>query len=147
VQSEIVAAARSLVGIRYRHQGRNRLGLDCIGVPALVGLELGFASAKEWLNDPKCKGYGREPDQYMLLGACERYLKYVFAPRLGDIYLMQWENRPRHFGVIVGLEPTRIVHAYAAARKVCESGIDGEWRHGTSWNSLIHSCWRYLEVV
>lgn len=145
-REEIVAAAHALLGIRYRHQGRNRHGLDCIGVPGLIGLERGYQSAMDWLADEACKGYGKEPDPDMLIPACERHLVNIEDAEIGDIYLMQWEARPRHFGVITHLDPPYIVHAYAPARKVCEIGIRGEWRDGVPWTSLIHSKWRYREL-
>lgn len=149
-REDVVREARALIDIRYRHQGRSKHGLDCIGIVGFIGLALGFPSAIAWANDDSCKGYGREPDAAVLLTACHKYLRLIDSPQPGDIYLMSAEaegkatGAPRHFGVIV--EPGRIVHAYAGARKVCETGIEGEFKHGLKWADLILSAWSFREL-
>ena len=51
----IVAAARSWLGVPWRHQGRTRQGVDCAGLVVLVGRELGLA-------DYDTTAYGRRPE-------------------------------------------------------------------------------------
>ena len=41
--SAIVAAARTWLGVPWRHQGRTRQGVDCAGLVVLVGRGLGPA--------------------------------------------------------------------------------------------------------
>jgi cell wall-associated NlpC family hydrolase len=38
----IIAAARSWLGVPWRHQGRTRQGVDCAGLVVLVGRGLGL---------------------------------------------------------------------------------------------------------
>lgn len=38
-----VAAARSYIGVPWKHQGRSRAGLDCIGLIILAGRDIGIA--------------------------------------------------------------------------------------------------------
>ena len=57
--AQVVAAARALVGVPFRLHGRDRDGLDCVGLAALAlgrtgpgayGLRSGdFARAQDWL--------------------------------------------------------------------------------------------------
>jgi NlpC/P60 family putative phage cell wall peptidase len=143
---DVVAEARLWLGTPYRHQAHVRgIGSDCIGLIGGVALELGLPSGRAWANDPEVKGYGKTPDPDMLLSACERHLVPIDDAALGDIYLMAWEDRPRHFAILS--QPGYVIHAYALLRRVVETPITGEWREGVTWQSLIVSAWRYREVV
>ena len=144
----VVAEAREWVGTPYRHgQALKGAGCDCIGLIGGVPVALGLPSGDAWAADPAIKGYGRDPDPRMLLPACHRHLVPTDEPGLGDILLLRWHREPHHFAIIVQADPLRIVHAYASARKVCETPVDGYWRAGVRWRDLILSGWRYRELA
>jgi hypothetical protein len=42
-RAAIVRAAKSYLGVRFRHQGRDRTGLDCVGLVVRVCNDLGMA--------------------------------------------------------------------------------------------------------
>lgn len=133
----------------YEHgQHVKGMGCDCIGLIGGVGLALGFASARRWAGDPEAKGYGRIPDPIMLMRVLARYMTPIAIKDagFGDVLLFRFKREPHHFGIISDMQPMRIVHAYASARKVCENSIDGMWREGVSWRSLIVGAWRYREL-
>jgi NlpC/P60 family putative phage cell wall peptidase len=149
-RAQIVAEARTWVSTRYAHQGSTKgLGVDCIGLIGGVGVALGLPSALAWARDPAVKGYGATPDPVMLMAAVEKYLTPIATPDagLGDILILRWETEPHHFAIISNLDPRRVIHAYAAVRKCCETPINGEWRKGIPWSSLIVSVWRYRELI
>lgn len=149
IRAQIVQEALSWVGTRYAHQASAKgVGCDCIGLIGGVGLALGFEFAGQWAADPSVKGYGPVPNPSMLLAGVAKYLDPITVPDagLGDVLLLRFVQEPHHFAIISSIDPMRVVHAYVAARKVCETPIDGYWRQGVTWRSLIVSAWRYKEV-
>lgn len=118
-----VAAARELKGARWRHRGRQKHAVDCIGLLALSFIGCGMTFADEF-------GYGREPVGDLLRkGAIARWgspLKREDA-RLGDIALLRWGKAPpSHTGIIAdhpdgGLS---IIHAQLL-RGVVEQRFNG----------------------
>lgn len=148
----VVSVARSLIGVRYRHQGFSRLGCDCIGLIALVGIELAMPSALAWARDPQMHNYGPRPDPAVLMAAVAKYMKPVDPERVqvGDVLVMRWEDDPQHFAIVTALTsdgwPANLIHSYAAVHKVSEHHIEGEWRKGTTWRSRQLSAWSYQEV-
>jgi cell wall-associated NlpC family hydrolase len=121
----IVAAARALLGVPFRHRGRTRSGLDCAGLLVLSyrahGVEL-----------PDIRIYGREPHRNGLVRAVEAGFGPPVArgPEPGDVLLMRFEEEPHHLGiagdyVYGGLS---LIHAYGTAGKVVEHRLDDLWR-------------------
>lgn len=147
--ADVVAAARTWAGTPYRHQASIKgVGADCIGFCGGVAVELGIPGARDWASDPDAKGYGRQPQAAALIDGCRRYLDpiQIAQAALGDVLVLRFEREPQHFAIISQLSPMMVIHAYAAARKVTEMGIDGDWRQGISWRSLIVSAWRFRGV-
>lgn len=147
--ADVIAAAMTWMaepGTPWLHQASvKHVGTDCIGLIGGVGLELRLPEAIAWSRDPAVKNYSRVPDPRVLIAACRKYLDAVpiTEVHLGDILVFRFDKEPQHFAFVSSLVPCRVIHAYAAARKVCENGIDGDWRQGTSWQSLIVSAWRF----
>lgn len=120
-----VAAARRLVGVRFKHQGRSVRGVDCAGTAAVamqaVGREIVDVAA-----------YGREPQG----GRLQRTLELNLGPpvergslRAGDVVLMCFDGEPSHVGLIGdyvygGLS---LIHGYATVRRVVEHRLDADW--------------------
>lgn len=127
-RDRVVAAALSLEGVRYRHQGRNRGGLDCCGVAFLVGWEAGVLPEGNDFTD-----YGRLPAAKSVHAElCRRTrLKPLRQARVGDILeFRQVElNWPIHMGVLYRSEQGRpaLVHAWAQRRKVVAHDLDQRW--------------------
>lgn len=113
---EIVAAARALLGIRFRPQGRSpETGLDCVGVVA--------ASV----------GAGRVPCDYALRGGSpERLgaaleaagLRRVETVRAGDVLVLAAGPAQLHLGIFTG---TGLVHGDAGLRRVVERPAPLPW--------------------
>ncbi len=146
---DVVTEARSWIDTRYQHQASLKgVGADCIGFVGGVAVALGLPEALAWARDPAVKGYGGTPDGRMLLEACRKYLDPVSTALagIGDVLVFRWATDPAHFAIISSLEPMRIIHAFSSARKVAENQIDGEWRKGTTWRSLIVGAWRFRGV-
>ncbi|MFP4004522.1 MAG: hypothetical protein ACLFV8_12150, partial [Alphaproteobacteria bacterium] len=94
----IVGIARSYVGTPWRHQGRDRKGLDCVGLLYLVWCDLGF--------DPSVDGtgYGHVSDGRWLRETVNRLLVRAPGPRAGGVVLMAQRGlHPLHVGLITGI--------------------------------------------
>ncbi|MFM9889785.1 MAG: NlpC/P60 family protein [Rickettsiales bacterium] len=131
---ELVAAARSYLGVRFAHQGRSDAGLDCLGLLLLsaekAGLRFGGLSALA-LDVPH---YGTRPDSVLLGSKLGDYLVAVHVAQPGDILLLAIDGRPQHLALVSDY-PAKgmlgMIHAYAATRKVVEHAYDAHWQAAT----------------
>lgn len=123
-----IARARSFIGTPFRLQGRDRGGVDCVGLIAVVhGLTEGV------------------PDNYTLRGfdrpSAEVLLDRHFArrdrtwPLAGDVLLVLPGVAQLHLGIWSG---TGLIHAHAGLRRVVETpgtithAIAGIWHQETN---------------
>ena len=132
--ARFVAEARSYLGVRFRHQGRSRTGVDCVGL-ALVALSVLHRPAYD------AGAYSREPLRQGLRAAVVRNLGEpvlartpetpvpVSEMRVGDVALMRFLGEPTHVGIIADYPygGFSVVHSFAQVRKVVEHRLDSEW--------------------
>ena len=116
------AAARGYVGVPWRHLGRSRTGLDCIGLVLLAARDAGLV-----LPDPA--PYAREPQGTRLLEGILAHAVRVPEPAPGDVLLFRMGLYGGHVG-IASAHPAWCVpaclHAYAPHRQVVEQPWDAE---------------------
>lgn len=94
----VVAHARSMLGVRWRHQGRKPWAVDCLGLVVLSLLAAGWPRAV--LVPAR---YGREPwDDQLRRGLREHFGDPVpgsWEP--GDVPLIRWNRgEPSHVGIL-----------------------------------------------
>lgn len=119
---QIVSEARSWIGTKWKHQGRDRDGVDCAGLVVKVAHSLGISTfdTTEYLRHAK--------DETML-ALCAEHMNKVLVPAPGDVVVLKYDNA-RHMGLIAdhpsgGLS---LIHAYSRApRKVIEHRFDSQW--------------------
>jgi len=116
---DIVEAARSFLKVPFRHQGRNRLGLDCLGL-VIMSAELAGVELED------LKGYARVPDSDRLRSECDRQLKKVNMSdmRNGDLLLMVFRTEPQHIAIKTDIG---IIHSHKADGGVVEHRLDDVW--------------------
>ena len=118
---EIISVARSLVGVPFRHQGRDpAIGLDCIGTISCVATRLGIPH-EDRRDYPETPGSGQLEKALDEQEALERV--YVLEP--GCIVAMRISRALQHVGVYTG---STLIHAWKNAGKVCEHDFDALWR-------------------
>lgn len=114
-------AARAYLGVPWRHLGRSREGLDCIGLVLIAARDCGIAA-----DDPA--PYEREPSSQRLRQELAHYLDQglVADPRPGDVLLFNLGVYAGHIG-IAGVHPEyrvlSVIHAYAPRRRVVEEPL------------------------
>ena len=122
-RNEFVDIARQWIGVPYRHQGRTRQGVDCIGLAIACAQALG-------LPVYDVDGYSRAPSGGMM----RRLLKAHTDPMAlsdiepGDLLHMAFNEQPQHLAIVSNLQPLRIIHADGLVGRVVEHGLDGQWR-------------------
>lgn len=121
----MVQAARGWLGVRWRHLGRARTGVDCIGLVLLCARECGID-----LPDPR--PYEREPQGQRLLEGILQHADRVAAPLPGDVLLFRMGLYGGHVG-IASVHPEHgrasVVHAFARhGGAVCEQPMIDEFR-------------------
>ncbi len=127
VGARAFAAARGMVGARFRLQGNDpATGLDCVGLVCAA-----YAAAGVRLVRPgsyPLRGWARERVEAGLARA-------GFAPaddeaRAGDVALIAFAAGQFHLGLI---GPASLVHAHAGLRRVVETPLDDGVRAAARW--------------
>lgn len=128
----VVAEARSWLDVRWVHQGRNRYGIDCIGLVVVVRRTLG-------IGDYDIAGYPRAPDGTFMSHFFQAGGVRVGIPkaRPADLLLFKDAKSPCHVGIITARngELMHMVHAYASRHKVIEEPVINEWQE--KWVAAI----------
>ena len=120
---QIVAEARSWLGVPWRHQGRTRSGIDCVGLVVQVARALG-------LSDYDHTAYGRRAQGLGLVEHFRANMDGVAIPeaRPGDVLVFADQAYPCHCGFLTErLGHPHLLHAHALRRKVIEEAFAGEW--------------------
>ena len=122
-RDDLVRAARGWVGIPYRDKGRNRLGVDCVGVLIKSAHEVGITDY-DTLNYPRRP----VPQDFLreLKGLMDRIQKRDAGH--GDVMVFREPRHPCHVGILDIDERARmhVIHAYAPARKVVREPMSRE---------------------
>jgi hypothetical protein len=129
-REQIIEQARTWMGVPWRHQGRNRSGIDCGGLVIQVAIELGLGTKA---HDKE--GYERLPTLYMLVTHCAKWMRQKlgeeYNDRLpGDVVVMKpnasypW---PAHLGILSRLPNGELgmIHSYSGTM-----GIGGRIKGG-----------------
>lgn len=123
---KVIEEARSFIGCKWRHKGRNRFGIDCAGI-----VVCSYRAAGVEVYDQK--HYGREPWKNGL----DEHLEKTFGKRLdkndmkaGDVAVIWWNEvpAPSHLGIIASHPSGKLslIHSYSQ-HNVVEHIIDQDW--------------------
>jgi cell wall-associated NlpC family hydrolase len=117
----VIAEARTWVNVPFRHQGRDRSGVDCVGMPIVVLHALGAVS-----GDFEIRDYSRRPHhgnlEQRLTAHCTPLPEYV----PGCLVAIRWEKTLAH--VAIYTDTDTLIHALERHQKVIEHGFRGMWR-------------------
>lgn len=131
--SLIVQQARTWKGAPYLHQGRNRFGVDCVGLPLAVYAALG-------VEFEDFRAYGEEADPKELLRRLRDSLgpEIVVAPVSeadlipGDIIVFHFpkSKTERHLAIVADRETggLNFIESNGNQRRVVERRLDEKYR-------------------
>lgn len=135
----LIAAARSLLGVPFKHQGRNEFGLDCIGLVTLA-MERAGAPRVHVPGVTTSPNYSRRV-QPNVLELLEKHLCGRLAEPVAGSLIVFWfraDPQPRHHALMT--ESGTFVHANQAGpkplRRVTETPLRGQWQRDA------HSFWK-----
>jgi cell wall-associated NlpC family hydrolase len=119
-----IAEARTFIGCKWRHRGRSKYGIDCIGLVVLAMAAGGMVMRDrlDYSRTPHMDGLEHE--------MVEHFGQPVEGLQAGDVVLMAWDGsvEPSHVGLIgingMGLT---LIHSFSQI-SVTEHGIDEAWR-------------------
>ena len=119
-----ILRARSLLGVPFRLHGRDRNGIDCVGLAALVadqqdGTPTGYSMRNSlgarWVSELDARG--------------QRRAEGAYSP--GDILLMEAGPAQYHLGCWTG---EGLIHADARLRRVVELPGQPPWPVLGAWH-------------
>lgn len=118
MKNDYAERARALVGTRFRAQGRDETGLDCIGV-VLSTFDLPATAGR---NDYRLRGDHR----HEVRQALDYHFRQVARKqaRPGDVLLLSAGSGQVHLAVRTA---AGFVHAHAGLRRVVETPGIPEW--------------------
>ena len=114
------------MGVPFRHQGRTRYGIDCVGLPIVVCQNLGIIGANFEITN-----YGRLPSAE-LVERLQSHCQPIPVAVPGSLIVIAWTKIAAHVALCTG---GTMVHAYESVGKVIEHGYRGRWIR------LTHSAW------
>lgn len=129
---QIIATAQSYIGVRWHHQGRNRAGVDCLGLVVCTALDNGIPAQDRF-------GYARQPDGKYLEAELDAQLIRIAEPEPACVLMMRFHTEPQHVAIMA--DNGDIIHAYALVRKVVRHRLD------VLWASRIVACYRFPGVA
>ena len=117
IRQKILDRSRDWLGVKFRHQGRNRNGIDCVGL--VINVHNDVFNKRVNIAD-----YDRRPDQREVHKLMRKYLRKIKPEEAlpGDIVLMAFDIGATHLGI---LTDQGIIHAFLQARKVVEQRKEG----------------------
>jgi cell wall-associated NlpC family hydrolase len=119
---EVVAAARALLGARFRPQGRSRdTGLDCVGLVAA-------ALAAE--NVPRDYALRGGSAARLAAELAKAGLRPAESARAGDVLAMRAGPAQLHLGIFTG---AGLIHGDAGLRRVVERPGEIPWPVVSIW--------------
>lgn len=122
-RNKLVEVVLTWVGVRYRDKGRDRNGIDCIGVLIKSAHEAGL-SVYDTLD------YPRRPVPRDFLRGMKKHLDRIQKREAGhgDILVFTEPKHPCHIGILEddGRGIMYVIHAYAPARKVIREPMTEE---------------------
>ena len=129
---EIVAAARSYLGVPFMHQGRTRDGIDCAGLLTCVAYDLG-------IRDVRVTDYARMPDAARAKAIIEAHMDPAPYAQLapGDAISFVIMTEVQHYGLVTEINPHKFIHAYGPADRVVEQPLNSVWLR------RLRGCYRF----
>lgn len=143
-RADIVAETLTWDGVPFRHQGRSRRGVDCVGLGICVGRAVGLLGDYDILN------YRRNADGADLIREFRGQMgreKPVADAEPGDVFLFRDRQFAVHVGIVVETAPrVQVMHAYAPARRVLRCWPDRMRDAQGTLADRILFCFEYPKV-
>lgn len=125
---KLIEFSRSYLGVPWKHQGRSRKGVDCVGFLLLAFKHIG-------VHIYEIKGYSRQPDGKKLKEIMDNqpnlYNVGDNTIHRGDILLLRIRHDPQHVALITESNTSEfgMIHSYnGGQKKVVEHDLADYWK-------------------
>ena len=124
---DVAAAARTFLGYRWRHQGRSRLGVDCIGL-VLLALTMAGWQPRDPRNAWRLRYPRAAEDESLRSILCgEGEPVALNSLQRGDVIVVHFasDQFPQHCGLVTGCLPQpQMIESSALHHRVVEAALD-----------------------
>lgn len=122
-RARIVTEAKSWVGVKFKKGGRDRVGVDCVGLLVNVGRSLGFD-----IRDTIEYSFSPEPAKFTEMVYGQTDAGHPGDLKIGNILLFRQSIFPMHTGILSKDHYGRfsVINANAIERRVVEQPI-ADW--------------------
>lgn len=123
--SQLVAAARKYMNVRFRHRGRNERGLDCAGLASVAYRDCGVA-LKDFLlyaKEPQAHDAALTKHMAAALGEAVAQAPVRLSElQVGDVIVLRFEVEPHHVAIVTDylFGGFGIIHADGHSKRVLE---------------------------
>ena len=130
--TDLPTAARAYIGTKFRHRGRNKRGIDCVGLGIAAYADCGVTL-------PDFRLYGAEPHRdgmtrHMIAALGE---PVAVAPvsasalQVGDVAVFRFAHEPHHMAIIGdhnygGTRALTVIHADGMQGRVLEQRLTAD---------------------
>ena len=114
----VVAAAKALIGVPWKHLGRDERGLDCVGL-LVVSVRAAGVQVEDFV------GYGRHSTDHSMLNrllALGARVPVAESWQAGDVLVFTDARYPGHCGLYAG--DGQVVHCSAIRRRVTMDRVE-----------------------
>jgi len=128
-----------LIGVPFRHQGRDESGLDCAGFLLFLLGKFGYDFVEV------DRRYSRNPRNYKLKELLAD--KLVETPKadidVTDILLLKFKGPPQHLALVTGYKwgGFGMIHSNSRLGRVTEHSLNEQWKR------LIYKAYKFPGVV
>lgn len=136
-REQLVLEARSWLGVPFRHQGRSRTGVDCIGFAASL-LHANGLLPDDLSGNPT---YGKAPNTSEFIDTVERYCVWLDKVEDGCLITIAWPQAkyPSHTAIIDG---KYMIHSYQNVGRVVRCGYGQPWLRMTRGRAHVAGIYR-----
>lgn len=138
-RNDVITEARSWLGVRWLHQGRNRAGVDCVGLLFCTADKLGYP-----VSD--IRNYSRASDGVLFESTLNTFFDRLpeWQEALpGDILCMRWGTvAPQHCLILT----ERTNDVWRAIHSVTDQCVM-EHRLDLPYLRRIHSAYRFRDIT
>lgn len=125
---DVFNAALEYKSVPWKHQGRSKSGIDCLGLVIAVALDLKIEGAEKVLHLD-----GRQYSRVTPTGLCKELVKGGLVragqPTSGGVVLFGGAGTyPSHLGILGEDRELQLIHAHAPDRRVIHHRFDERWR-------------------
>jgi cell wall-associated NlpC family hydrolase len=123
-RAALVAHARSFVGVPFKHRGRSRDGIDCVGLVQACLQAVG-RDTEDDLTYPRTPVPGLPALRDALIRHFGEPVKDL-AP--GDVVAMRWTGDISHVAIVGdSRHGLTVIHALALSKRVVETRLADPW--------------------